>query len=129
RRHTRFSRDWSSDMCSSDLIEAGPRRLRRWRFLGHGRFLRRLRTGLGRRAGAGLRFACGFLARWLRLHLAARAARLGFLLGIRGLWVVGLLLGGLVAHDGLPASFGGGDDALLGPGQLALQQLRARDLL
>src|SRR5690606_41205737 len=23
RRHTRFSRDWSSDVCSSDLLEAG----------------------------------------------------------------------------------------------------------
>src|SRR6266511_4750957 len=23
RRHTRFSRDWSSDVCSSDLAEAG----------------------------------------------------------------------------------------------------------
>src|SRR6266511_5442856 len=25
RRHTRFSRDWSSDVCSSDLPEATPR--------------------------------------------------------------------------------------------------------
>src|SRR5690606_40790524 len=24
RRHTRFSRDWSSDVCSSDLKDAGP---------------------------------------------------------------------------------------------------------
>src|SRR5690606_40070988 len=24
RRHTRFSRDWSSDVCSSDLIQAEP---------------------------------------------------------------------------------------------------------
>src|SRR6266700_5091024 len=24
RRHTRFSRDWSSDVCSSDLESAGP---------------------------------------------------------------------------------------------------------
>src|SRR5690606_39284019 len=24
RRHTRFSRDWSSDVCSSDLIESQP---------------------------------------------------------------------------------------------------------
>src|SRR5690606_41060790 len=24
RRHTRFSRDWSSDVCSSDLRMAGP---------------------------------------------------------------------------------------------------------
>src|SRR5690606_39922663 len=24
RRHTRFSRDWSSDVCSSDLFPAGP---------------------------------------------------------------------------------------------------------
>src|SRR5690606_39833212 len=24
RRHTRFSRDWSSDVCSSDLGSAGP---------------------------------------------------------------------------------------------------------
>src|SRR5690606_39894326 len=23
RRHTRFSRDWSSDVCSSDLVEGG----------------------------------------------------------------------------------------------------------
>src|SRR5690606_40653987 len=26
RRHTRFSRDWSSDVCSSDLLHAGGRR-------------------------------------------------------------------------------------------------------
>src|SRR5690606_40687592 len=26
RRHTRFSRDWSSDVCSSDLIDAGQYR-------------------------------------------------------------------------------------------------------
>src|SRR5690606_9774366 len=26
RRHTRFSRDWSSDVCSSDLHERGPQR-------------------------------------------------------------------------------------------------------
>src|SRR5690606_40723661 len=25
RRHTRFSRDWSSDVCSSDLIHFSPR--------------------------------------------------------------------------------------------------------
>src|SRR5690606_40153888 len=25
RRHTRFSRDWSSDVCSSDLIKQGER--------------------------------------------------------------------------------------------------------
>src|SRR5690606_30163960 len=36
RRHTRFSRDWSSDVCSSDLV-AGPG------FGGASRFLRRLR--------------------------------------------------------------------------------------
>src|SRR2546422_1922855 len=24
RRHTRCSRDWSSDVCSSDLLQAGP---------------------------------------------------------------------------------------------------------
>src|SRR5690606_39352595 len=24
RRHTRFSRDWSSDVCSSDLLHRGP---------------------------------------------------------------------------------------------------------
>src|SRR5690606_40199698 len=24
RRHTRFSRDWSSDVCSSDLMSFGP---------------------------------------------------------------------------------------------------------
>src|SRR5690606_40715367 len=24
RRHTRFSRDWSSDVCSSDLLSFGP---------------------------------------------------------------------------------------------------------
>src|SRR5690606_40579872 len=28
RRHTRFSRDWSSDVCSSDLIDAIALRLR-----------------------------------------------------------------------------------------------------
>src|SRR2546429_9262173 len=27
RRHTRCSRDWSSDVCSSDLLQALPRRL------------------------------------------------------------------------------------------------------
>src|SRR5690606_39919493 len=33
RRHTRFSRDWSSDVCSSDLGSAGidVRRRARWR--------------------------------------------------------------------------------------------------
>src|SRR5690606_41354121 len=29
RRHTRFSRDWSSDVCSSDLLDIN-RRLDRW---------------------------------------------------------------------------------------------------
>src|SRR5690606_39983766 len=29
RRHTRFSRDWSSDVCSSDLPAAPPRRAAR----------------------------------------------------------------------------------------------------
>src|SRR5690606_40489080 len=29
RRHTRFSRDWSSDVCSSDLAATGIRRLNR----------------------------------------------------------------------------------------------------
>src|SRR5690606_40212817 len=28
RRHTRFSRDWSSDVCSSDLPPPSPRRSR-----------------------------------------------------------------------------------------------------
>src|SRR5690606_40177204 len=28
RRHTRFSRDWSSDVCSSDLLELGLAMLR-----------------------------------------------------------------------------------------------------
>src|SRR5690606_39624833 len=28
RRHTRFSRDWSSDVCSSDLIETAIKSLR-----------------------------------------------------------------------------------------------------
>src|SRR5690606_38955258 len=32
RRHTRFSRDWSSDVCSSDL-EAWDRAVERWRAL------------------------------------------------------------------------------------------------
>src|SRR5690606_5795169 len=31
RRHTRFSRDWSSDVCSSDLIRRSTRRDSRWR--------------------------------------------------------------------------------------------------
>src|SRR5207253_8240592 len=26
RRHTRWPRDWSSDVCSSDLVEAAPKR-------------------------------------------------------------------------------------------------------
>src|SRR5690606_39836649 len=29
RRHTRFSRDWSSDVCSSDLVRAQPAALER----------------------------------------------------------------------------------------------------
>src|SRR3712207_8076839 len=37
RRHTRYWRDWSSDVCSSDLTEPGP--------------LRALLAGLDRRAG------------------------------------------------------------------------------
>src|SRR5690606_39474512 len=28
RRHTRFSRDWSSDVCSSDLTGSNPKRAR-----------------------------------------------------------------------------------------------------
>src|SRR5690606_39792337 len=32
RRHTRFSRDWSSDVCSSDLYPKGIKHLR-WRTL------------------------------------------------------------------------------------------------
>src|SRR3712207_9541378 len=34
RRHTRYWRDWSSDVCSSDLVSVGTRRARRgcrWR--------------------------------------------------------------------------------------------------
>src|SRR5690606_40895902 len=32
RRHTRFSRDWSSDMCSSDLLQNnGQNALRSWK--------------------------------------------------------------------------------------------------
>src|SRR5690606_40138131 len=29
RRHTRFSRDWSSDVCSSDLLDASWKRIAR----------------------------------------------------------------------------------------------------
>src|SRR5438067_8695870 len=31
RRHTRSKRDWSSDVCSSDLDVTSPSRTRRWR--------------------------------------------------------------------------------------------------
>src|SRR5690606_39538135 len=34
RRHTRFSRDWSSDVCSSDLGGGGPPMLRIWGWRG-----------------------------------------------------------------------------------------------
>src|SRR5690606_40890650 len=41
RRHTRFSRDWSSDVCSSDLamLKAG------WEFIGHGMHQKALNFG------------------------------------------------------------------------------------
>src|SRR5207302_2649013 len=41
RRHTRFSRDWSSDVCSSDLVigdAAAKEDYDRIRFGGHGTF-------------------------------------------------------------------------------------------
>src|SRR5690606_40228616 len=43
RRHTSFSRDWSSDVCSSDLRTAGARRIviAPW-FLAHGRITDRI---------------------------------------------------------------------------------------
>src|SRR5690606_39501470 len=47
RRHTRFSRDWSSDVCSSDLAPAGVAHLRT-----AGRVLRRLEAEIGERIGA-----------------------------------------------------------------------------
>src|SRR5690606_40921818 len=37
RRHTRFSRDWSSDVCSSDLYEAGTGQTGIYTKLGHTR--------------------------------------------------------------------------------------------
>src|SRR5690625_453613 len=38
RRHTRWPRDWSSDVCSSDLTEpgSGARRVSLFRFASHG---------------------------------------------------------------------------------------------
>src|SRR5690606_40429933 len=44
RRHTRFSRDWSSDVCSSDLIR--PPKAASC-FQGFGAILRRSRQGVG----------------------------------------------------------------------------------
>src|SRR3989440_9334491 len=35
RRHTRSDRDWSSDVCSSDLVYVGPLEYRRLSQLGH----------------------------------------------------------------------------------------------
>src|SRR5690606_41182425 len=45
RRHTRFSRDWSSDVCSSDLFEAGIIGFRHGAHLRH--FFLRRRTIAG----------------------------------------------------------------------------------
>src|SRR5690606_40306371 len=62
RRHTSFSRDWSSDVCSSDLpatrrtARGESRRLRRGgaRLPGH-----RARGGTSRRRGGGVAAPCG----------------------------------------------------------------------
>src|SRR5690606_39406893 len=35
RRHTRFSRDWSSDVCSSDLVVAEKKKLKEDSILGY----------------------------------------------------------------------------------------------
>src|SRR5947209_19517535 len=35
RRHTRYWRDWSSDVCSSDLIESGHDGVLRWGLRGY----------------------------------------------------------------------------------------------
>src|SRR5690606_39441025 len=47
RRHTSFSRDWSSDVCSSDLATAGGG----WRVMGVGWWSRRDWTAGGGRWG------------------------------------------------------------------------------
>src|SRR5690606_41010169 len=41
RRHTRFSRDWSSDVCSSDLVEFGPALLAAHKFFDGAGYIRR----------------------------------------------------------------------------------------
>src|SRR5690606_40137797 len=45
RRHTRFSRDWSSDVCSSDLVDDRPAQAFSWRAEGRHPVRARVRLG------------------------------------------------------------------------------------
>src|SRR5690606_40786210 len=81
RRHTRFSRDWSSDVCSSDLIGLQARGLFGAGLLRGSGFRARLLLGrslfLGKLARRG-----GFL-RLLRVRFRLQARRLGIGLRLR----------------------------------------------
>src|SRR5690606_39806117 len=90
RRHTRFSRDWSSDVCSSDLDERRPAR-------GDGADepRRRLRAG----AGGGPALALGLgggAGRGGGLLLLVAAVELLAPLGHLGVGSFGVVAGGLL---------------------------------
>src|SRR2546430_85699 len=69
RRHTRFDCDWSSDVCSSDLLFAGERRDLLDLFSGEGILLFARRKALDRRPG---RHEPDPGEQWLRIHRAER---------------------------------------------------------
>src|SRR5690606_40148630 len=83
RRHTRFSRDWSSDVCSSDLPEKGINHERRCRQEGGGT---RSPTGTAcqGRGGAAARDRSLFGAVLQRGELRSEERRVGK--GCRGRW-------------------------------------------
>src|SRR5256884_7359918 len=84
RRHTRCSRDWSSDVCSSDLVALVVGLVLGWRWF------ERNRTSLVTRAA---RFARG---EYLGLHLT-----LGLVISLAGLWVFAGVTEDVIHHDPL----------------------------
>src|SRR2546429_3610911 len=84
RRHTRCSRDWSSDVCSSDLVALVVGLVLGWRWF------ERNRTSLVTRTA---RFARG---EYLGLHLT-----LGLVISLAGLWVFAGVTEDVIHHDPL----------------------------
>src|SRR2546422_10854020 len=88
RRHTRCSRDWSSDVCSSDLLDALGRDAKRngieirlpdvnvsdvWCVV-EGRGRGRLQVGEGGQEAGGVRVGLGFIRDWSEDTAAAVVA-------------------------------------------------------